>query len=190
MATYIRLTDYKDSDSKEQGFFKSENRYEAKQDDFKKIPGSPIAYWVSKKTINVFKNNNTLGENIAEVITGMTIGNNDLYLRQWSEINKSEINLYVENINLIDLKTSPWIPYVKGGDTRRWYGNLEYLVNWSQSDNFNRAKTTLKHLYLQEGLTWNFLASTKFNMRYLPKGFLWDVMGSPCFVEKNGLNMC
>ena len=68
MSTYIRLTDYKDSDSKEQEFFKSENRYEAKQDDFKKIPGSPIAYWVSKKTINVFKNNNTLGENIAEVI--------------------------------------------------------------------------------------------------------------------------
>ena len=48
MATYIRLTDYLDSDSKEQGFFKPENRYEAKQSDFEKIPGSPIAYWVSK----------------------------------------------------------------------------------------------------------------------------------------------
>ena len=54
MSTYIRLTDYKDSDSKEQGFFKSENRYEAKQDDFEKIPGSPIAYWVSDSVFNVF----------------------------------------------------------------------------------------------------------------------------------------
>ena len=57
MATYIRLTDYKDSDSKEQGFFKSENRYEAKQDDFEKIPGSPIAYWVSNEYRNIFENN-------------------------------------------------------------------------------------------------------------------------------------
>ena len=54
MATYIRLTDYKDSDSKEQGFFKSENRYEAKQDDFEKIPGSPIAYWVSNRVKEIF----------------------------------------------------------------------------------------------------------------------------------------
>ena len=56
MATYIRLTDYKDSESKEQGFFKSENRYEAKQDDFEKIPGSPIAYWVSEKFKNLMQN--------------------------------------------------------------------------------------------------------------------------------------
>ena len=55
MATYIRLTDYKDSDSKEQGFFKSENRYEAKQDDFEKIPGSPIAYWVSDRVKEIFE---------------------------------------------------------------------------------------------------------------------------------------
>ena len=57
MATYIRLTDYKDSESKEQGFFKSENRYEAKQDEFGKIPGSPIAYWVSEKVKHIFEKN-------------------------------------------------------------------------------------------------------------------------------------
>ena len=56
MATYIRLTDYKDSDSKEQGFFKSENRYEAKQDDFEKIPGSPIGYWLKENIKQILVN--------------------------------------------------------------------------------------------------------------------------------------
>ena len=55
MATYIRLTDYKDSDSKEQGFFKSENRYEAKQSDFEKIPASRISYWVTNSVIQTLK---------------------------------------------------------------------------------------------------------------------------------------
>jgi hypothetical protein len=62
MSTYIRLTDYKSSDEKEQGFFKPENRHEAKQDDFEKIPGSPLAYWVSDKIVSIFENNNKLND--------------------------------------------------------------------------------------------------------------------------------
>ena len=65
MATYIRLIDYKDSDSKEQGFFKSENRYEAKQEDFEKIPGSPIAYWVSDRVKEIFE----YSENLKTILT-------------------------------------------------------------------------------------------------------------------------
>lgn len=189
MSTYIRLTEYKSSDSKEQGFFKPENRYIAKQSDFEKIPGSPIAFWISKKTIDIFRNNDVLGKETAEVITGMTIGKNDLYLRMWFEVNINNTNLYIGDMSNIDLNMNPWIPYNKGGERRKWYGNNEYLVNWSQSDNFNRAKTTLQHLYLKEGLTWNFLTSSgKFSMRYFPNGFLWDVAGSPCFVDKKNIN--
>ena len=80
MSTYIRLTDYKDSDSKEQGFFKSENRYEAKQDDFEKIPGSPIAYWVSDRVKNLFENEESL-EDICSPKIGMMTGNNDSFIR-------------------------------------------------------------------------------------------------------------
>ena len=76
MATYIRLTDYKDSDSKEQGFFKSENRYEAKQDDFEKIPGSPIAYWVSDRVKKIFEKSEKLGK-VAEPRQGMATSDNN-----------------------------------------------------------------------------------------------------------------
>src|SRR5574344_1868750 len=90
MATYIRLTDYKDSDSKEQGFFKSENRYEAKQSDFEKIPGSPIAYWVRKNLKNNFDHSQQV-KDIAKVRVGMHTGSNDLFIRLWNELNFNSI---------------------------------------------------------------------------------------------------
>ena len=180
---YIRLIDYNNAQWKELEFLNNKNYYKANQKGFEKIPGSPIAYWVSDKVREIFERSIKIGT-IANVITGMTIGKNDLYLRYWQEVEFSKINLRKNLINEINLEEKPWIPYSKGGETRKWFGNNEWLVNWKHSDKFNRAKTTLKHLYLKEALVWNFLTSSKFSMRYLEEGFLWDVAGSPCFVEK------
>ena len=91
MATYIRLTEYKDSDSKEQGFFKSENRYEANQSDFEKIPGSPIAYWVSDRVIQSFKNSKKL-EEFVNTRRGMDTNDNEKYLRYWFEVSLNQID--------------------------------------------------------------------------------------------------
>ena len=81
----------------------------------------------------------------------------------------------------IVLEATNWIPYSKGGIRRKWYGNNDYIVDWSQKDHFNRSKTTLQRLYLKDGLTWSFMGD--FSMRYMPNGFLWDVAGSPCFFD-------
>ena len=162
-------------------------RFQAKQKDFEKIPGSPIAYWVSDKIREIFEKNQKLGE-VGEIISGMTIGKNDLYLRRWFEVNNSKVNLRKLKIDEINLEKNPWIPYSKGGEIRRWFGNNEWLVNWSYSNKFNRAKTTLKHLYLKEALVWNFISSSNFSMKYLENGFLWDIAGSPCFFKKELLN--
>lgn len=96
MATYIRLTDYKDSDSKEQEFFKSENRYEAKQLDFGKIPGSPIAYWVSDRVKRIFELGQSLVE-ISEPRQGMASGDNERFLRLWTETNFTDIGFGFSN---------------------------------------------------------------------------------------------
>ena len=162
-------------------------KFQAKQKDFEKIPGSPIAYWVSDKVREIFEKNQKLGE-VGEIISGMTIGKNDLYLRRWFEVNNSKVNLRKLKIDEINLEKNPWIPYSKGGEIRRWFGNNEWLVNWSYSNKFNRAKTTLKHLYLKEALVWNFISSSNFSMKYLENGFLWDIAGSPCFFKKELLN--
>ena len=92
-------------------------------------------------------------------------------------------------MNEVDISSSFWIPYSKGGTRRNWYGNNEYVVNWSKKDKFNRSKTTLQRLYLKEAVTWPFITSGMFSARYLPQGFLWDVAGSPCFFRtKDELN--
>lgn len=159
----------------------TKNFFRASAEDFKKIPGLPVAYWVSKEFYKSFSYP-TL-EEFSEVITGMTIGDNNKYLRRWYEVSWRSISVGKSNMCEIDLSASPWIPYSKGGERRNWYGNFDYVVNWAEKDNFNRAKTTLARLYLRPALTWPFITSGVFSARFLPEGSLWDVAGSPCFFD-------
>lgn len=183
--TCIRLVDYCYSkrDEKEQEFFNSQNYYYPKQTTFSMIPGSPIAYWVGNKFCENYKNQNI--SNYAEVITGMTIGDNNKYLRVWFEPEIQKLSIGKLSMNDVDMTNSYWIPYSKGGQRRNWYGNYEYVVNWSQHQYFNRSKTTLRHLYLRKAITWPFVTSGLFSARLLPHGFLWDVAGSPCFFKND-----
>ena len=164
---------------------KSYHYYRTNQKNFEKIPGCPIGYWVSDNFINNFSNDKI--ERYSEVITGMTIGDNNLYLRLWFEIAHSRITTNSHKMSDVKIEETPWIPYSKGGVRRQWYGNYEYVVNWSKKEHFNRAKTTLSHLYLRDALTWPFITSGKFSCRYLPIGSLWDVAGSPCFFDNEDI---
>lgn len=113
-----------------------------KQSNLSKIPGSPVAYWVNDKFLNNYSDKRF--DDYSTVITGMTIGNNDKYLRVWYEVFNHKIAYSKNNIDEIELEKTNWIPYSKGGQRRNWYGNYEYVVNWAEKDNFNRSKTTLK----------------------------------------------
>ncbi|MCB5260161.1 MAG: BREX-1 system adenine-specific DNA-methyltransferase PglX, partial [Candidatus Cloacimonetes bacterium] len=158
------------------------NRFaQISSENFSKIPGTPIAYWVSDEFALNYKEK-PMGK-YSEVITGMTIGDNNKYLRLWYEVSWETIAIGKSSMNEINISTTKWIPYSKGGTRRCWYGNYDYVVNWSQKSNFNRSKTTLQHLYLKEALTWPFITTGRFCARILPKGFLWDVAGSPCFFD-------
>ena len=103
-------------------------KFQAKQKDFEKIPGSPIAYWVSDKVREIFENK--LIGNLFPVKKGAETGNNDLFLKMWNEINfkKSGVNISTEKEKK-EFK-GKWVPYNKGGEFRKWYGNLEYFINW------------------------------------------------------------
>lgn len=159
-------------------------RYTTYSKDFHSIPGSPIAYWASDRVREIFRNAEKISD-YADVITGMTIGDNNLYMRFWSEVNYQKINIGKVDYEDIDLKKKNWIPYLKGGGYRKWYGLYEYIVNWAESTNFNRPKTTMKDKYLRKGITWSFLTSYAFSARFFDYGFLWDVAGSPMFLKDN-----
>ena len=185
--TYFRLVEGRNCADKERLFLKAQERPEiyfanVEQKNFENIPGCPIGYWVSDKILQCY--NNTKIGSISTVVTGMSIGNNNLYIRLWHELEYKKINLYSSNMSEVNLTLTKWIPYCKGGGRRNWYGNHEYVVNWSENSHFNRPRSTFKDFYLKPAITWPFICSSTFSARYLPKGSLWDVAGSPCFVKQ------
>ncbi|MDD2300110.1 MAG: BREX-1 system adenine-specific DNA-methyltransferase PglX [Syntrophomonadaceae bacterium] len=181
-ANYIRLVDYNSQWAKEDAFRAKNNLYAAKRKNFSKIPGSPIAYWATDAILSTFDSKKSLGD-LAEIVSGMTTGNNDLYLRKWYEVNYKTIAFSYKNASDIDINVTKWIPYNKGGEQRKWYGNNEFIVNWSESHNFNRAKTTMTHVYLQQCITWSDISGNTFAGRFCNYGFMFDVKGSCAFAD-------
>ena len=182
--TYIRLVDYNNAELKEQEFYNKANYFQAKQKDFEKIPGSPIAYWVSDKVREIFENK--LIGNLFPVKKGADTGNNDLFLKMWNEINfkKSGVNIGTEKEKK-EFK-GKWVPYNKGGEFRKWYGNLEYFINW-ENDGYDlkNSKANLRspQLYFKEGITWNALSSSKTSARKSTNS-IFDSAGSSMFPKK------
>jgi hypothetical protein len=175
MPTCIRLTDYKSSEEKEKGFFKPENRYEAKQDDFEKIPGSPIAYWVSDRVREIFEKSKKLGE-IAEPRQGMATGDNNRFLRLWYEVEFFNIGFKFNELNHFHKSKLLYAPYNKGGDFKKWYGNQEYIIKFDKK-NYDILSHMGNHLpskqfYLKEGITYSFVSSSRFAVPVSQKSFL------------------
>ena len=160
-------------------------KFKANQSSFDKIPGRPFSYWISSSLIKDFENK-TIND-YANVITGMTTGDNNKFLKLWYEIDYNGIAFDMKDQSDMKTNNKYWYPYSKGGNRRKWFGNYDYIVNWSLSNQFNRSKTTLKDLYFKKALTWPFISSGKFSARILDTGFLWDVAGSPCFVYDDNL---
>ena len=186
MATYIRLTHFKSSDEKEQEFFNHENRYEVKQEDFSKIPGSPIAYWISNGTKKFLFSKDIL-ENSADVRKGLTTSNDDYFLKLWYETSFNDITFNAINRSDFLRKNKRWAPLNKGGTYRKWFGNLEYIINWQNDGyeirNFKDDKgkirsrpQNLDYSFLS-GVTWNAVSSGSFCCRYVPNGFMMNDVG-------------
>jgi type II restriction/modification system DNA methylase subunit YeeA len=160
--------------------------YHTDEENFSKIPGMPIAYWVSVKTLKAF--NNKLLSDYAYPKQGFATGNNDRFLRFWHEVSYKNCGWKFSNSE--DAKNSKlkWFPCNKGGSFRKWYGNNMYMVNW-QNDGYemrNFAGSVIRNpqFYFQEGLTWSTVTSGKLSMRYSPIGHLFETKGSVCFVKQ------
>ncbi len=159
----------------------------ANTEDFEKIPGCPVAYWVSKTIFSAF----TTGTNITNYVDtfqGIITGNNDKFLRKWYEVVLDKVALHKEKMSQVDLSKQYWLPYNKGGDFRKWYGNQEYVVYWKNGpDDKTRGKKGFSDFYLREYASWSYITSSTLASRYFPKGFLWDVSGSGIFDKSDML---
>lgn len=192
--TYLRLVDYNNADLKEEEFFNKANYFQAKQKDFEKIPGSPIAYWISDKIREIFEKNQKLGE-VGEAKQGLATADNNRFLRLWNEINYNKIGYNMSNSQEALESKKKWFPYNKGGEFRKWYGNQEYLVNWENDGyeikNFYDGKGKLRsrpqntEYYFKESISWSKISSSSFSIRFFQKGFIFADAGMSYFPNKN-----
>ena len=186
--TYCRLIEPSTQQGKEDMFLLGENRYFAQQSNFSKIPGSPIAYWISSGIYLGYDIGKQLNE-YADLKQGMSTANNDLFLRLWHEVECFRIS-YTSRTPQEAVKTQQkWFPHTKGGGVRKWYGNNEYIVNW-----FNDGEEIRKYpgsaprssqYYFREGLTWSTLSSDIISFRYTPPGYTMNTKGSICYLKNN-----
>ena len=186
--TYIRLVDYSKAELKEEEFFNKANYFQAKQKDFEKIPGSPIAYWVSDKIREIFEKNQKLGE-VGEAKQGLATADNNRFLRLWNEVSFSKIGYNMSNSQEALESKKKWFPYNKGGEFRKWYGNQEYLVNWENDGyeikNFKNAVVRNPSYYFKESISWSKVSSSNFSMRFYQKGLLFADAGMSYFSKEN-----
>ena len=184
---FFRLIEGKNCSEKESLFLDGKGRYDnISQVNFKKLPGCPITYQVSNTVLQLFDYPPV--SNIAAAKSGQNTGDNNRFLRLWFEVLRKKINLsYSSDYDGYGYK---WVPYNKGGYFRRWYGNLEYVINWendgkaikdyavfrNNGKHWSRYIQNLDCLY-KEGITFSHITATKFSMRYLPAGFISDYAG-------------
>lgn len=161
-------------------------RHSVSTEDLKKIPGSPIAYWISERMRSIFKEATPLDE-IAKPTSGMTTGNNNIYLRLWSEVSWSNFAHDCKTREEAVQSQKTWFPYNKGGEFRKWYGNNSFVVNWRNDGEdiiaSGRAFPRSKQYYFQPCVTWSFISSSFFGVRYSDHGFVFDVSGASAFPD-------
>lgn len=169
----------------------------AKPDDFKKIPGSPVAYWVSNEMLSAFDGSILVGD-VAVGKHGMSTGNNGKFVRLWPEVNFSNTGFSISSRDSAKSSNKKWFPYNKGGAYRKWYGNHEFIVNYKNdgqemlSGAADGSNTGFRHdgrdCYFAPAVSWSFISSSHFGVRYYPAGFIFDVAGSSLFTISENIN--
>ncbi|MDD2966660.1 MAG: BREX-1 system adenine-specific DNA-methyltransferase PglX [Desulfovibrionaceae bacterium] len=179
----------RNSKAAENGWF-----YTAAAGDFAKIPGSPVAYWVSEKVRRIFEKYRRL-DTLSKPKQGATTSDNNRFLRLWFEVSNKEIGFLYKSINEAKISNKKWFPYNKGGQYRKWYGNQDFIINYKNDGeeikyfhniiNKNSPGGRLKNqdYYFKSCLSWSKISSSLFSIRYFPYGFIFDVAGSAIFFE-------
>jgi len=162
------------------------------QDNFAKIPGSPIGYWLSEKFIDAF-NSKLNFEDLGVPRQGLGTTNNSRFIRSWYEIETNDFKANSEDKLSAKLSGLKWFPYIKGGGFRRWYGNYYDVVNWkndgAQIREYLKGKNPniprSEKFYFKTGITWGLISSFGFSCRKVDYKCVFDVGGSMAFPEDN-----
>ena len=167
--------------------------YKVNQNDFEKIPGSPIGYWASERIFKIFENSKTLEES-GIVRQGASTSDNMRFLRLWPEVNFKMIGINFTKIEETNTRDKKWFPYNKGGEFKKWWGNHDYVINFGENgkelkdfqSTLNQgwtARLKSREYYFKQTLSWSKITAGSFSVRYYPDGFIFDVAGCCYFTE-------
>ena len=194
---YCRLIEPTSQVGKEEMFLAGEKRYVAEQGNFSKIPGAPVAYNFSEKVFHAFEAFKPLPE-YGITRLGMTTASNETFVRLWFEVEIRRCYLDAANAEQVLNAHAKWVPYNKGGLFRRWFGNMDCVVNW-ENDGYEikhfgedtghiRSTVPNTEYYFLECGTWSKISSGKIAVRYRPVGSIFDVAGA-CLYSQNRTNL-
>lgn len=192
--TYCRLIEPTSQQGKEEMFLAGQNRYTANQDDFAKIPGSPVAYWVSSAVLSAFNENRFL-KDIVTASVGIQTGDNDKFIHLWWEVHDSDIYLKAASVQ-DSFQKKKWFPYNKGGEFRKWYGNDASVIDWrNDGENIKNNSLRTGHHYQQYAdelkfkplITWSRISTGDPAFRIKENGYLSDMAGFSMYSERVNL---
>lgn len=160
--------------------------------NFSKIPGSPVAYWVSEKIFDCFANFEKI-DDVANPRQGLATGNNEKFLRLWYEVSNEDIKFDAVSLDDFFETNRKYIPYNKGGSFRKWFANMEFIIRFDRK-HYGILGTVGNHLpsrdfYFKESITWSKVTSGGLSMRYIPHGSAFDVAGCSIFCDRNIMYM-
>ena len=200
LGNYLRLVDFPNYELKELKVLEAINDkkvdyfYQTLQDNYSKIPGMPISYWVSENLIHDFVLGKRM-DSIVEPKVGLQTGENNQFIRLWWEIDKTKMENHATSITDSINSEKKWFPYNKGGAFRRWYGNYDYVVNWENDGqeirNFvddkgkQRSRPQNTDYYFREAITWSKISSGAISFRYKESGNIFADAGMSVFMNHN-----
>lgn len=197
-APYYSLVKGKNCEDKRVLFLDREGLFNnVYQNNFNRIPGTPIGYTVSEKVYKSFEFPRVKSYGFAGI--GMRTGDNLRFLRFWSEVDCKKFDCTCQSSTEALSKQVKWIPYNKGGSFRRWYGNNDYVVNWYNDgeeikENTRRVypylgddlswKISNESYYFKPGITWSGVGAKKMACRQYPAGYIFDSGANGLFVRE------
>lgn len=202
---YLRLTDGENEETKDKALRESSRGSEAGlafsivAEQFEALPGAQFAYWLPENALAAYRTFDTLGQHTYGQ-PGLQTSDNARFTRQWFEVGWQELCIDATDSKLAAESGARWFPLVKGGDYRKWYGNLDAVVNWKNDGHEIKASINEKYPYLngnidyvvkdrgyffRESITYNRITAGRFVVRYTDPGTIFDVAGSAVFPKQN-----
>ena len=201
-AEYIRLIDGRSEAEKSRRLLQAAKDpspasiHRVSSEKYFTVPGSPITYWLSDETFELFRYSNKLVD-IFKPKVGLNTTDNGQFLRLWHEVSQSKAGYGYSDSEEAKNSGFKWFPYNKGGSYRRWYGNFDYFLNWGNdgydiksaiaNDPAKQAggRVVNEDCYFRSSLSWSLAGAKIFSVRFSPKGAVFDVGGSSIFPDED-----